>query len=178
MKPFKKPRSRVLSGLKTRGEQYIKREISPATTAKKRAARAKMCSANLDLLPFCRSRFLRSHRCLSFLLSLSQLLSLTLSLAFISVADPDLQIRGVVHPDPDIKRGGGRGSQKKFFSALRTSVWSKNKGRGGSPGHSTIEGHKFTSFCNYSVLPSLNKGYHYYYYYYYYYYSPGSTTAS
>ena len=31
------------------------------------------------------------------------------------------------------------------------------------------EGHKFTSFCNYSVLPSLNKVYYYYYYYYYYY---------
>ena len=29
-----------------------------------------------------------------------------------------------------------------------------------------IEGHKFTSFCNYSVLPSLNKVYYYYYYYY------------
>ena len=31
------------------------------------------------------------------------------------------------------------------------------------------EGHKFTSFCNYSVLPSLKKVYYYYYYYYYYY---------
>ena len=29
-----------------------------------------------------------------------------------------------------------------------------------------IEGHKFTSFCNYSVLPFLNKVYYYYYYYY------------
>ena len=27
--------------------------------------------------------------------------------------------------------------------------------------------HKFTSFCNYSVLPSLSKVYYYYYYYYY-----------
>ena len=26
--------------------------------------------------------------------------------------------------------------------------------------------HKFTSFCNYSVLPSLSKVYYYYYYYY------------
>ena len=26
-------------------------------------------------------------------------------------------------------------------------------------------GHKFTSFCNYSVLPSLNKMYYYYNYY-------------
>ena len=33
-----------------------------------------------------------------------------------------------------------------------------------------IEGHKFTSFCDYSVLPSLNKVYYYYCYYYYYYY--------
>ena len=30
------------------------------------------------------------------------------------------------HPDPEI-RGGGR-LLKKFFSAVRTSVWSKNKG--------------------------------------------------
>ena len=29
----------------------------------------------------------------------------------------------------------------------------------------TIEGHKFTSFCNYSVLLSLNKVYYYYYIY-------------
>ena len=26
-----------------------------------------------------------------------------------------------------------------------------------------IDGDKFTSFCNYSVLPSLNKVYYYYY---------------
>ena len=36
------------------------------------------------------------------------------------------------HPDPEI-RGGGPGL-KKFFSALRASVWSKKKGRTGSPG--------------------------------------------
>ena len=31
--------------------------------------------------------------------------------------------------------GGGLGSPKNFFSALRTSVWSKNKGEGGgAPG--------------------------------------------
>ena len=41
----------------------------------------------------------------------------------ITVADPDLQIRG---------RGRGALS-KKFFSALRASVWSKNKGGGGRP---------------------------------------------
>ena len=48
-----------------------------------------------------------------------------------SVADPDLQIRvegGEVqggHSDPE-KRGGS--VTKNFFSALRASVWSKNKG--------------------------------------------------
>ena len=31
------------------------------------------------------------------------------------------------------KGGGGRRSPKKFFSALRASVWSKKKWRGGSP---------------------------------------------
>ena len=57
-----------------------------------------------------------------------------------TVADPDLQIGegGVGHLDPE-KRGG---SLKKFFSALRTSVWSKNKGDarappGPSPGSAT-----------------------------------------
>ena len=45
------------------------------------------------------------------------------------MADPDLQIsgRGGGHPDPEI-RGGGGGVLKKFFPALRASVWSKNKG--------------------------------------------------
>ena len=44
------------------------------------------------------------------------------------MADPDLQIRegGGGHPDPEI-RGGGAVS-KKFFSLLRVSFWSKNKG--------------------------------------------------
>ena len=37
------------------------------------------------------------------------------------------------HPDPEI-RGEGARSPKKFYSALRASVWSKNKGRsGGEP---------------------------------------------
>jgi len=46
----------------------------------------------------------------------------TLSPVQIAVADPDLQIRGEPgHPDPEIK---GDRSQKKFFSALRGSVWS------------------------------------------------------
>ena len=34
-------------------------------------------------------------------------------------------------PDPDLKiRGWGGRSPKKFFWALRASVWSKNKGDG------------------------------------------------
>ena len=44
-----------------------------------------------------------------------------------TVADPDLQIRGAGHPDPEI-RGEAGWSPKKFFSALQASVWSKNKG--------------------------------------------------
>ena len=47
------------------------------------------------------------------------------------MADPDLQIRcrgggggGGGHPDPEI-----RGVKKNFFSALRASFWSENKGR-------------------------------------------------
>ena len=37
------------------------------------------------------------------------------------------------HLDPEI-RGGGEGAvSKNFFSALRTSVWSKNKRRGRAP---------------------------------------------
>ena len=50
------------------------------------------------------------------------------------MADPDLQIRGRGgHPDPEIR---GDRSQKKFFSALWTSFWSKNMGGrgGGAPG--------------------------------------------
>ena len=38
-----------------------------------------------------------------------------------AVADPDLQIGG----------GGGGPSQNIFFSVLRASVWSKNKGKRG-----------------------------------------------
>ena len=42
------------------------------------------------------------------------------------MTDPDLQIRGEPgHPGPEI-RGGG--FSKNFFSAVRVSVWSKNKG--------------------------------------------------
>ena len=47
------------------------------------------------------------------------------------MADPELQIRGGPgHPGPE-KRGGG--TQKKFFTALRASVWSKTKGWGPGP---------------------------------------------
>ena len=45
-----------------------------------------------------------------------------------AVANPDLQISGGCGGG-----GGGRRSPKKFFSALRASVWSKNKGGGGPP---------------------------------------------
>ena len=55
-----------------------------------------------------------------------------------TVADPDHQIKGgggggPGHPDPEV-RGGGR-PQKNFFSALRASFWSKNKGKGGPLGN-------------------------------------------
>ena len=35
----------------------------------------------------------------------------------ITVADPDIQIRGVGsgHPDPEIRRGGGRGQSQKIY---------------------------------------------------------------
>ena len=58
----------------------------------------------------------------------------------VAVADPNLQIRGggPGHPDPEIW-GGGCWSPKKFFSALWTSVWSKNKGGVGPSRGSTTE---------------------------------------
>ena len=50
------------------------------------------------------------------------------------VADPDIQIRRRMggHPDPEIR--GRPGLKKKFFSALRASVWSKKIGGGPPPG--------------------------------------------
>ena len=51
------------------------------------------------------------------------------------MADPDLPIRKGGSFRPLDKRGGeeeGR-PQKNFFSALRVSFWSKNKGGGGPP---------------------------------------------
>ena len=45
------------------------------------------------------------------------------------VVNPDLQIRGGTgHPDPEMRTGA---ALKIFFSALRASVLSKNKGRPG-----------------------------------------------
>ena len=51
------------------------------------------------------------------------------------MSDPDLQISGggFGRTDPEI-RGGGR--SEKIFSALRASVWSKNKGEPDPPGPS------------------------------------------
>ena len=57
------------------------------------------------------------------------------TLATQAMADPDLQIRvggGEGHPDPVI--GGTQFQKKKFFLALRASVWPKNKNAGPSPG--------------------------------------------
>ena len=52
--------------------------------------------------------------------------------------DPDLEIRGEgggrSSRPLDEEGGGAGGLQKKFFSAPRTSVWSKNKGEGGGGG--------------------------------------------
>ena len=56
-----------------------------------------------------------------------------------TVPDPDLEIRdGGGHPDPKI-RGGGRPVSKKIFSALRASVWSKNKGWARAPRNSPLD---------------------------------------
>ena len=49
-----------------------------------------------------------------------------------SVADPDLQIAGGGRSSRPWNKGGGSVS-KKFFSALRASFWSKNKGGGPPP---------------------------------------------
>ena len=69
------------------------------------------------------------------------------------VPDPDLEIRWgrSAHPDPYIR---GERSLKKFFSALRASVWSKNRRgrppRGPSPGSGTVQ-------YNYSGAPTHAK---------------------
>ena len=52
----------------------------------------------------------------------------TRKVASLTVPDRDLEIRGAPsHPDP-LMGGGGGAVSKKFFFALRASVWSKNKG--------------------------------------------------
>ena len=51
---------------------------------------------------------------------------------FITVANPDLQIRGGgCHPDSEIR--GGPVSKQYIFSALWASFWSKNKARVRTP---------------------------------------------
>ena len=56
-----------------------------------------------------------------------------------TVAGPSDKVGGrrSGHPDPEISGGGERGRSQNFFSALWTSVWSKNMGGGGgAPGPS------------------------------------------
>ena len=69
------------------------------------------------------------------------------------MADPDLQMAGGGgngHPEPEIRRGGGR-SQKKN-SAIRASVWSKNKG-GGTPRHLPPESATYMLHMNAATSP-------------------------
>ena len=54
----------------------------------------------------------------------------------IAMPDPNLEIKGGGRSPRPLDKGGGDGHQKKIFSALRESVWSKNKGGGGLPGPS------------------------------------------
>ena len=49
----------------------------------------------------------------------------------LAVPDPDLEMGGAVIQT--LRQGGEDRSPKKFFSAPRASVWSKNKGRGAGP---------------------------------------------
>jgi len=63
--------------------------------------------------------------------------------ASLTVADPDLQIRGeggrgwAGHPDLQI-RGEGGGLVSKIFLALQASVWFKNSGGGALAGSATV----------------------------------------
>ena len=64
----------------------------------------------------------------------------------------DLGIRGTpCHPDQE---GEGGGSLQKIFSALRGSVWSKNKGKPGTPGElgSPRDFLGGFDFCPYSII--------------------------
>ena len=49
----------------------------------------------------------------------------------LTVADPDLQIRGEGVVIRTLRKGGGGQSQKQILSALQASIWSKNKGAPG-----------------------------------------------
>ena len=53
------------------------------------------------------------------------------------MADPDLQIREegspIIYTLREWGGGGAERLQKRIFSALRTSIWYKNKGREGGP---------------------------------------------
>ena len=75
------------------------------------------------------------------------------------LADPDLQIRGGGevggrgHLDPEIR---GPGLKKKFFSALRGSVWSRNKGKGRAPWASPLDP-PLMSLC-FSPIPYVSFG--------------------
>ena len=66
------------------------------------------------------------------------------------MADIDLQRMGGDHPGPEIREEEGGGGGLNFFSALRTSVWCKNKrGKSGPPGFSpgsATEGYCLTQF--------------------------------
>ena len=50
------------------------------------------------------------------------------------MSDPDLEIRGGGWSSRPLDKGGGPVSKKRIFSALRASVWSKNKGLAEPPG--------------------------------------------
>ena len=64
--------------------------------------------------------------------------------ASLTVADPDLQIRGeggrgwAGHPDLQIRGEGGGGGGSKIFLALQASVWFKNSGGGALAGSATV----------------------------------------
>ena len=75
-------------------------------------------------------------------------------------------------PDPDLEIGGGGEDggpvSKRNFLALRASVWSKNKGGGGHPGHSAgsatglylvyVTRHTFRSFSSLSLALFFHAG--------------------
>ena len=63
------------------------------------------------------------------------------------MGDPYPQIsggRGCGHPDPEMRVGGGGAVSKNFFSDVRASVWSKNKG--GPPLYPPLQAEAFLAF--------------------------------